>query len=133
MIEITAPAPLPVEYRRELKLLKVIGCCIALYVGYKMFDVGIAKFSGSVLEAWEEKFLFFSATLSCFFVYVSWKTRERNGILHVFGFAALALAMLAALWNYEWRWFAHASTCIIGMFILIVAAGALIELLERRA
>lgn len=132
MIEITAPPPLPVESRRVLKLLKVIGCCIALYIGCKMFDVGIAKLSGNALEAWEEKFLFVSTTLCFFFTYVAWKTRDVNGVVRVLGFLALALGTLAALTNYEWRWFAHATSGVLGMFTIFVSLGMMLAIFERR-
>jgi hypothetical protein len=133
MIEITAPAPLPRGQRLGLKLLKLIGCVAAFCIGCKMFDVGIAKLSGNLLEAWEEKFLFFSTTLCFFFTYVAWKTRDVNGMLRVIGFLALAVCTLAALTNYEWRWFAHATSVVLGMFTIFVSLGITFSILETRA
>lgn len=133
MTEITAPIPLPRVQRLGLKLLKLFACILAFVIGCKMFDVGISPLSGNVLEASEEKFLFVSTTLCFFFTYLTWKTREVNGVLRVLGFLALALGTLAALTNYEWRWFAHATSGVIGMFTILVSLSLLVTVLERRA
>lgn len=133
MTEITAPIPLPRVQRLGLKLLKLFACILAFLIGCKMFDVGIAKLSGNALEAWEEKFLFVSTTLCFFFTYLTWKTRDVNGVLRVLGFLALALGTLAALTNYEWRWFAHATTGVLGMFTIFVSLGVMLPILENRA
>lgn len=133
MTDITVPAPLPLGWRRVLKSLKLIGCMIAFCAGCKMFDVGIAKLSGDMLEAWEEKFLFSGATILYFFAYVGWKTRAVNGIVRPFVLAALASCTLAALSHYEWRWFAHATTGILGMFVVLAALGIMSGILEKRA
>ena len=131
-MELILQPPRPWVWRLVFKLLKLIACAAALFLGWKMLEVGVGKLNGDLMEAWEEKFVFFSALLSCVFVYVSWQLRKRNGLSYVFAFTVLAIARLAALAQYEWRWFAHATTCLIGMFIVLVAISALISVLERR-
>jgi hypothetical protein len=133
MIEITAPAPLPRGQRRALKVLKLIGCGVAGYIGYEMFSLWITSFDGVIMDAREEKLLSLCTMLMFFFVYVSWKVRYANGISYVFGFSILALSTLAALTNYEWRWFAYAMTGILGMFVFFVSIGITFSILERRA